>query len=85
MRRGSTSATLPVARQQVGDQRVAVDEPRQPALHAVEDGALGQALPLLAAPRLLGDQFGGACADASLGSSSRAGKMRTSVRSSVLR
>ena len=31
---------------------VAVDQPRQPALHAVEQRALGEALPLLAAPRL---------------------------------
>ena len=46
-------------RQQVGDQRVAVDEPRQPALHAIEHGTLGKALPLLATPRLFGHQFGG--------------------------
>ena len=32
-------------------------EPRQPRLHAVEDQALGQPLPLLAAPRLVADEL----------------------------
>ena len=38
--------------QHVGQQLLGVGEPRQPALHAVEQGALAEALPLLAAPRL---------------------------------
>ena len=38
-------------------------EPRQPRLHAVEHEALGQALPLLAAPRLEADQPLGPLAD----------------------
>ena len=45
------------AREDVGEQLIAVGEPRQPALHAVELGALGQPLPLLAAPRLVGDEL----------------------------
>ena len=45
--------------QHVGEQLVGVDEPRQPALHAVEQGALGEPLPLLAAPRLGADELGG--------------------------
>ena len=44
-------------RQQIGDQRVAIDEPRQPALHPVEHRALGEPFPLLAPPRLLGHQL----------------------------
>ena len=47
-----------VVREEVGQQVLAVGEPRQPRLHAVEQLALGQALPLLAAPRLLRDQRG---------------------------
>jgi hypothetical protein len=47
----------------VGEQSVLVDEPRQPALHAVEVGALGQTLPLFAAPRLARDELAGAVAD----------------------
>ena len=35
-----------------------VDQPRQPALHAVEQGTLGESLPLLPAPRLGGDELG---------------------------
>ena len=48
-------------RQDIGDQRRlgAVVEPRQPALHALEEGALGEALPLLAAPWLEGDEPAG--------------------------
>ncbi len=42
--------------QQIGDQRVAVDQPGQPALHPVEHGALGESFPLLAAPWLVGDE-----------------------------
>ena len=50
-------------RQDVGEQPLVVDEPRQPALHAVEQGALGEALPLLTAPRLHGDEPAGPLAD----------------------
>ncbi len=42
--------------QHVGEEALVVDEPRQPALHAVEQGALGESLPLLTAPRLDGDE-----------------------------
>ena len=42
---------------------LAVGQPRQPRLHAVEDQALGQPLPLLAAPRLGGDERLGPLAD----------------------
>ena len=49
--------------QHVGEEQVVVDEPRHPALHAVEVDALGEALPLLAAPRLGGDEPGGSLAD----------------------
>ncbi len=51
-----------VVGQEVGEEMLAVGEPRQPRLHAVEQLALGQALPLLATPRLLRDQRGGALA-----------------------
>jgi hypothetical protein len=37
----------------VGDQHVLVHEPRQPALHAVEERAFREPLPLLATPRLV--------------------------------
>ncbi len=47
-------------RQEAGEQPVALGQPRQPALHAVEQVALGEALPVLATPRLLGDQSLGA-------------------------
>ena len=50
----------PVGGHQVDDGAGVVDEPRQPALHAVEDLALGQPLPLLASPRLVTDQLLGA-------------------------
>ncbi len=48
-------------RQHVGDQlgapcRRVVDQPRQPALHAVEQSAFGEALPLLSSPRLGGHE-----------------------------
>ena len=59
MRRGSTSTTFAVAGSTSVSSCVAVDQPRQPALHAVEQRALGQALPLLAAPRLGGHERGG--------------------------
>ena len=39
-----------------------VDEPGQPALHAVEVDALGEPLPLLATPRFAGHELGGALA-----------------------
>ena len=45
--------------QDVGEQLLVVDEPGQPALHAVEVDALGQTLPLFAAPRFGGDEAGG--------------------------
>ena len=50
-------------RQAVGEQPVAVDQPRQPALHAVEREAARQPLPLLPAPRLVPDQPLGPPAD----------------------
>jgi hypothetical protein len=43
--------------QDVGEQLFAVSEPRQPALHAVEEEALPEPLPLLAAPRLGADEL----------------------------
>ena len=58
-RRAAPSA---VVGEQVGEQVLAVGEPRQPRLHAVEQLALGEPLPLLAAPRLLRDERGGALA-----------------------
>ena len=42
----------PARAHEVGQDALVVDEPRQPRLHAVEDLALGQALPLGASPRL---------------------------------
>ena len=50
-------------RQAIGQQPVAVDQPGEPALHAVEREAVRQALPLVPAPRLLPDQLLGAAAD----------------------
>ena len=54
---------LGVGWQQVGEQprrlRRVRREPRQPALHAVEERALGETLPVLAAPRLGPDERGG--------------------------
>ena len=52
IRRGSTSSDLGVGVEQVEQHVLVVGEPRQPRLHAVEGQALGQALPLLAPPRL---------------------------------
>ena len=49
--------------QDVGQQLLVVDEPRQPALHAVEQGALGESLPLLPPPRLRGHQTAGPLPD----------------------
>ena len=46
-------------REHVGEQPLAIGEPRQPALHAVEQQALAEALPLLAAPRLGAHQLRG--------------------------
>ena len=54
MRRGSTSSTSASVGQQVGEEVLVVGEPRQPRLHAVEDLALGEALPLLARPTAAG-------------------------------
>ncbi len=51
---------LGVVGQHRGDQPVVVQEPWQPALHPVEQRALGQPLPVLAPPRLRRDQFVGA-------------------------
>ena len=45
-----------LAGEQIGEQPLLGRQPRQPALHAVEDQALGQALPVLPAPRLLADE-----------------------------
>src|SRR5205823_9643823 len=39
---------------------LAIDEPRQPRLHAVEGQPFGETLPLLAAPGLTGDETVGA-------------------------
>ncbi len=47
---------LRTVREDVGEQRVLVDEPRHPRLHALEVGALGEPFPLLAAPRLGTDE-----------------------------
>jgi hypothetical protein len=54
---------LGVVRQHVGEQLVLVDQPRQPRLHSVEVVALGKPLPLLASPRLGGDQLVGSTGD----------------------
>ena len=62
MRFGSTSSAERGVGQQVGEQVLAVGEPRQPRLHAVEQLAVGQPLPLLAAPRLRAHAAGGALA-----------------------
>ena len=48
--------------QEVGEQVLTLGQPRQPRLHAVEHLALGDALPLLAAPRLRAHERGGALA-----------------------
>ena len=44
--------------QEIREQMVALAQPGQPRLHAVEDLTLGQTLPLLPAPRLLGHECG---------------------------
>ena len=49
---------LRVGGQDVGQQTVAVDQPWQPALHAIEVGSFGQPFPLFATPRLAGHQAG---------------------------
>ena len=83
IRRGSTSSDLGAAgRAGRGAPRPARRQPRQPRLHAVEDVAFGQPLPLLPAPRLLGDQIG--CPPADLRRqrrTSRQPKISTSSRS----
>jgi hypothetical protein len=48
--------------EEIGEQLVVIDQPRHPRLHPVEMGALGEPLPLLAAPRLGRHQSGGALA-----------------------
>ena len=48
-----------VVAQQVGDQLLGVGQPRQPRLHAVELVAVGQPVPLVAAPRRGAHQAGG--------------------------
>ncbi len=50
---------LGAGRQHVREQLLGVHEPGQPALHAVEQGPFGEALPLLTAPRLGPDELGG--------------------------
>ena len=49
---------LGAGRQQVGEEALVGREPRQPGLHAVEDQALGEPLPLLATPGLVAHQLG---------------------------
>jgi hypothetical protein len=51
---------LPAVGNDVDDGAVVVGQPGQPRLHAVEDLTLGEALPLLPAPRFEGDQLLGA-------------------------
>ena len=73
-----------VVGQEVGEQVLAVGEPRQPRLHAVERLALGEPLPLLAAPRLRARAAPRrARAPRRSGSSSRAGKIHASATSCV--
>ncbi len=48
------------ARQQIGEEVVALGEPREPRLHAVEHLAVGKALPLLAAPGMRAQELRGA-------------------------
>ena len=79
MRRGSTStirASLPSRSGRSGPDRIApvVGQPGQPGLHAVEELAVGQALPLLAAPRLGRSSSAARRRTSSSGSSSRAGE-----------
>ena len=49
--------------EEVEQEVLALGQPRQPRLHAVEHLAVGEALPLLAAPPLRAQQLGGALAD----------------------
>ncbi len=49
----------PAGTHEVGQDALGVDEPREPRLHAVEDLALRQPLPLRASPRLGTDEGGG--------------------------
>ena len=52
-----------VVGQEIEQEVLALGQPRQPRLHAVEHLAVGEALPLLAAPPLRAQQLGGALAD----------------------
>ena len=75
-----------VGGQEVDEQVLVGGEPRQPGLHAVEDQALAEALPLLAPPRRLADQPAGPLGGPPRsGSSSRQPNSSTSARSSVER
>ena len=47
-----------VAPDQIGQQMLSIDEPRQPRLHAVEERSVGKTIPLLASPRLGLHQLG---------------------------
>ncbi len=60
-----------------------VDQPRQPRLHAVEGQTVGETLPLLAPHGCSETRRPARARTSSLGSSSRHGKIRTSVRSFV--
>ena len=60
---GLAQQDLGVVAHHVEQGPLVLGEPRQPRLHAVEHQALGQALPLLAAPRLEADQPLGPLAD----------------------
>ncbi len=56
MRLGSTSSTIASSGRRSVSRCFAVGEPGQPRLHAVEELTVGEALPLLAPPRLLRQQ-----------------------------
>ena len=60
---GLAQQHLGVVADDVEQRPLVLGQPRQPRLHAVEHQALGQALPLLAAPRLEADQPLGPRAD----------------------
>ena len=78
-RRAATSALVG---QQVGQEVLAVGQPRQPRLHAVEHLPVGEPLPLLAPPRLRARRAPAARSrTSSVGSSSRAGKIHASSTS----
>src|SRR5207248_11413461 len=51
---------LGIVGKQIEQNVLAIDEPRQPRLHAVEGQPFGETLPLLAAPGLTGDETVGA-------------------------